>query len=125
MAESEGERLGKGSAAELLANWRAAERDHAAAIETAGVAGLAVEAAQRAAKAALETAEAARLSLDAAQRANHAAQETADAANVLSASASNEQSLADTALREAKTAESEAKDAFQDAQREGFPKDGG
>ena len=125
MAESEGERLGKGSAAELLANWRAAERDHAAAIESAGVAGLAVEAAQRAAKAALETAEAARLSLDAAQRANHAAQETADAANVLSASASKEQSLADTALSEAETAEIEAKDAFQDAQREGFPKDPG
>ena len=39
MAESEAERLGKGSAAELLANWRAAERDHAAAIESAGVAG--------------------------------------------------------------------------------------
>ena len=121
MAESEGERLGKGSAAELLANWRAAERDHAAAIESAGVAGLAVEAAQRAANAAHETAEAARLSLDAAQRADHAAQETADAANVLSASAAKEQSLANTALSEAKTAETEAKDAFQDAQRQGLP----
>ena len=125
MAETEGERLGKGSAAELLANWRAAERDRAAAVESAGVAGLAVEAAQRAARAAQETAEAARLSLEAAQRADHAARETADAANVLSASASHEQSLANTAVSEAMAAESEAKDAFQDAQRQGFPKDDG
>ena len=125
MAETEGERLGKGSAAELLSNWRAAERDHAAAVESASVAGLAVEAAQRAANAAHETAEAARLSLDAAQRAAHAARETADAANVLSASASHEQALADTAVSEARTAETQAKDAFQEAQRLDFPKDPG
>jgi hypothetical protein len=125
MAESEGERLGKGSAAELLANWRAAERDHAAATESAGVAALASEAAQRAANAAHETAEAARLSLEAAQRAAHAARETADAANVLSSTTSQEQSLADTALSEAKTAESDARKAFQEAQRQGFPRAGG
>jgi hypothetical protein len=125
MAESEAERLGKGSAAELLATWRAAERDHAAAIESAGVASLAVEAAQRAAKAAHETAEAARLSLDAAQRADHAARETAEAAQVLSATAAQEQSLADAAVSEAKTAETDAKDAFQQAQRQNFPKESG
>ena len=123
MAESEAERLGKGSAAELLANWRAAERDHAAAIESAGVAGLAAEAAQRAARAAHETAEAARLSLEAAQRAQDAARETAAAAQVLSATASEEQSLADTAVGEAATAEIDARDAFQEAQRQGFPKE--
>ena len=80
MAESEGERLGKGSAAELLSRWRAAERDHAAAIESAGVAALASDAAQRAAHAARETADAARLSLEAAQRAERAAREAAEAA---------------------------------------------
>ena len=125
MAESEGERLGKGSAADLLANWRAAERDHAAALESAGVAALASEAAQRAAKAAHETAEAARLSLDAAQRAAHAARETADAANVLSGTAAQEQSLADTAVSDAETAETDARNAFQEAQSQGFPKEPG
>jgi hypothetical protein len=125
MAESEAERLGRGSAADLLANWRAAERDHAAAIESAGVAALASEAAQRAAKAAHETAEAARLSLDAAQRAEHAARETAEAAEALSGVASEEQALADTALSAALTAESDARDAFQEAQRQGFPKEPG
>ena len=125
MAESEAERLGKGSAAELLANWRAAERDHAAAIESAGVAGLAAEAPQRAAKAAHETAEAAPHSLEAAPRAAHAARETADAAQVLSATTAEEQSLADSALSEAQAAESVAKVAFQEAQRQGFPKQSG
>ena len=125
MAEFEGERLGKGSAAELLSNWRAAERDHAAAIESAGVAGLAAEAAQRAAKAAHETAEAARLSLEAAQRAAHAARETAEAAEVLSGTAAQEQSLANGAVSDAATAETHAKDAFQEAQRLDFPKDAG
>jgi hypothetical protein len=123
MAESEGERLGKGSAAELLSNWRAAERDHAAAVESAGVAGLAAEAAQRAAKAAHETAEAARLSLEAAQRAEHAARETAEAAEVLSGTAAEEQSLADSAVSETAAAETDAKDAFHEAQRQGFPKE--
>jgi hypothetical protein len=125
MAESEAEKMGKGSAAELLSNWRAAERDHAAAIETAGVAGIAAEAAQRAARAARETAEAARLSLEASQRAAHAARETAEAAEVLSSTTAQEQSLADTALSEAKTAETDAKEAFRDAQRRGFPKQPG
>jgi hypothetical protein len=125
MAESEGERLGKGSAAELLANWRAAERDRAAAVESAGVGALAVEAAKRASHAALETAEAARLSLEAAQRAAHAARETADAAEVLSATTAREQSDLDAAVINADAAETEAKNAFQDAQRQGFPKDPG
>ncbi len=125
MAESEGERLGKGSAAELLSNWRAAERDHAAAIESAGVAALAAEAAQRASRAAQETAEAARLSLQAAQRAEHAARETAEAADVLSATAGQEQTLADNAVSKTATAETDARDAFQEAQRLDFPKDPG
>ena len=123
MAESEGELLGKGSAAELLANWRGAERDHAASIESAGVAALAAEAALGAAKAAHETAEAARLSLDAAQRAEHAARETSDAADVLSTAAAQGQALAKSVLSDAATAETDARDAFHEAQRLDFPKD--
>ena len=52
VAEAEGGQLGKGSAAELLGNWRAAERDRVAAEETAGVASLAASAASEAATAA-------------------------------------------------------------------------
>ena len=125
MAESEGDRLGKGSAAELLANWRAAERDHAAAIESAGVAGLATEAAKRAAQAASETAEAARLSLEAAQLAERAARETAEAAEVLSKVTSSDQVQADAAVVETAIAETRAKDAFHEAQRQDFPKEPG
>ena len=125
MAESEGDRLGKGSAAELLANWRAAERDHAAAIESAGVAGLATEAAKRAANAARETAEAARLSLEAALLAERAARETAEAADVLSTTAVRDQSQADAAVADAALVEKRAKDAFHEAQRQDFPKDPG
>jgi hypothetical protein len=122
MAESEGERLGKGSAAELLAKWRAAERDHAAAVESASVASLASDAAQRAAHAARETADAARLSLEAAQRAERAARETAGAADVLSAATAREQALTDEAVTASEAAETEARDAFQNAQQKGFPK---
>jgi len=122
MSESEGRRLGKGSAADLLAEWRAAERDRAAAIETAGVAGLAADAAERAANAARETADAAKLSLEAAQRAERAARETAEAADILGAASAKKRSLADEALMAAEAAETVAQDAFHDAQRAGFPK---
>ena len=125
MSESEADRMGKGSAASLLANWRAAERDHAAAVESAGVADLASAAAERAAHAARETAEAAKLSLEAAQRADKAARETAEAADVLSAATSREKAVADEAVSSTRAAETEAKDAFHDAQRKGFPKDEG
>jgi hypothetical protein len=124
MAESEGQGLGKGSAADLLADWRAAERDRAAAVESAGVAALAAEAAQRAARAARETADAARLSLDAAQRAEKAARETADAADVLSGAAAKEQEVADAAVIDSTAAEADAKEAFKSAQEKGFPKTG-
>jgi hypothetical protein len=123
MAEAERQRLGKGSAADLLAGWRAAERDHAAAVESANVAGLAAEAARRAAHAARETADAARLSLEAAERAERAARETAHAADVLAA-AVKEQEVADAALIDTTTAEADAKAAFQSAQEQGFPKSG-
>jgi hypothetical protein len=125
MSDTEGGRLGEGSAADLLAQWRAAERDHAAAIESASVAALAAAAAEHAAHAARETADAAKLSLDAAQRAERAARETAEAAGVLSAAAAKERAVANQALTASETAETEAKDAFHDAQRRGFPKQPG
>jgi hypothetical protein len=125
MSETEGRRMGKGSAADLLANWRAAERDHAAAVESAGVADLASEAAERAAHAARETADAAKLSLEAAQRADKAARETADAADVLSAATSREKAAANEAVSSTRAAETEAMDAFHEAQRKGFPKQDG
>lgn len=125
MSEAEGQRMGKGSAADLLAEWRAAERDHAAAIESAGVAGLAAKAAERAAHAARETADAAKLSLEAAQRAERAARETAEAADILRAGAAKERTLADEAVTAAEAAETVARDAFHDAQRQGFPKEAG
>jgi hypothetical protein len=122
MPESEDQPLGKGSAADLLARWRGAERDHAAAVESASVAALAADAAQRASIAARETADAARLSLEAAQRAERAARETADAADVLSAAASIERTVADAAVGNTEAQEAKAKSAFQDAQDQGFPK---
>jgi hypothetical protein len=124
MAEREGERLGKGSAADLLSNWRAAERDRVAAEETASVASLAASAAAEARTAAAETSEAARLSLEAAQRAQHAARRTADAANVAASAATRDSAAAHTALDASKAAETEARDRFQDAQSQGFPKNG-
>ena len=122
MSESEGHRLGNGSAASLLADWRATERDHAAAVVSAGVADLASAAAERAANAARETAEAAKLSLEAAQRADRAARETADAADVLSAATAKEKAVAHEAVTSAELAKTEAREAFHDAQRQGFPK---
>ena len=125
LAEEEGERLGKGSAAELLSNWRAAERDRVAAEETASVAALAASAAVEAATAAQETAEAARLSLEAAQRAEHAAKRKADAAELASRTARRESKAADEALEASKAAETAARAQFQDGQARKFGKGAG
>jgi hypothetical protein len=120
LAEAEGDALGKGSAAELLGNWRAAERDRVAAEETASVASLAAKAAQEAATAAEETAAAARLSLEAAQRAERAALRTSEAAELASRVARGESAAADAALEASKAAEDEAKARFQGGQSRGF-----
>jgi colicin import membrane protein/SWI/SNF-related matrix-associated actin-dependent regulator 1 of chromatin subfamily A len=124
VAEKEGERLGKGSAADLLSAWRAAERDHAAASEAANVAQLASDAAQRAAEAARETADAARLSLEAAQKAERAARETSEAAEVLGEATAREQAAAAHIVDDAAQREAAARDAFRAAQEKGFPKGG-
>jgi len=124
VAEAEGELLGKGSAAELLSNWRAAERDRIAAEETASVATLAAQAANVAATAAEETAAAARLSLEAAQRAEHAALRTSEAAELASKTARRDSTAADAALESSRAAEDEAKTRFQSGQSRGFGKEG-
>ena len=87
MAEDEAQRIGEGSAAELLSTWRAAERDRVAAEDTAGVAELAAAASAEASKAASETTDAARLSLEASQRAELAARRTSEAADLAAAAA--------------------------------------
>ena len=125
LAEDAGKRLGKGSAAELLAAWRGAERDRAAAEATASVAALASAAATEAQTAASETATAARLSLEAAQKAEHAAHRTADAAGIVASTTRQEFSDAEAALQESRSAENIARDTFLGAQKQGFPKDGG
>jgi hypothetical protein len=68
------------SAAELLGDWRAAERDTVAARTAASVAALAVAAASAAEEAALEADSAARAAMDAATRAKGAAEHAKRAA---------------------------------------------
>jgi hypothetical protein len=122
MSDEESKRLGRGSAADLLGKWRAAERDRVAAEESASVASLAKAAALQAAAAATETSDAARLALEAATRAELAARRTAEAAELASRTASRESAHADTGVGEARTAEEAARAAFHDAQEQGFPK---
>ena len=125
MAEEEGHKLGKQSAAELLGNWRAAERDVAAAKAHADTAGLASAAAEEARVAVKETSDAARLSLEAAQRASEAAKRTAAAAELTASAAVKDRATAGTDLESATLAESIAGDRFRDAQRLGFPQPDG
>ena len=120
LAEAEGNRLGRGSAAELLGNWRAAERDRVAAEETAGVASLAAAAASDE-----ETAEAARLSLEASQRAEHAARRTSEAAKLASKTARRESDAAEAALEDSRAAEDVARARFQDGASREFRKESG
>lgn len=124
MADAEGRGLGKHSAAALLGNWRAAERDLAAAKANADTASLAETAAKEALVAAEETSDAARLSQVAAERAAAAAHRTAEAAKIFANSAAGDRAQADTDLTEAIRAESVAGDQFREAQRQGFPQSG-
>ena len=121
MAEAESRK--KGSAAELLGNWRAAERDLIAAKGTLDVASLAANAAQAAVEAAEETSEAARLGAEAASRAQRSAERTAEAAAITAEAAQREHATSDGLLESAVKAEKEAGDAYHEAQRQGFPKD--
>ena len=122
MSEKAGEQLGKGSAAELLGNWRAAERDRIAAEETLKVAGVAALAAAEAARAAQDTSDAARLTMEAAQKAELAARRTSEAAELLARSAGADKGAATEALAKSRRAESDARDVYHEAQAKGFPK---
>lgn len=113
----------RGTAAELLSEWRAAERDLVAAQDTLDVATLAATAAGEAVVAARETSEAAELSQQAAQRAQMSAARTAAAADVTARVASKDQKSATASLESATQAESDAADRFHEAERQGFPKD--
>jgi hypothetical protein len=122
VSEKEGERLGKGSAAQLLSAWRAAERDRVAAEETLQVASVAALAAAEAATAARETSDAARLTMEAAQKAEVAARRTSEAADLLSKSARADKGAATEGLARSQRAEDEARDEYREAQDQGFPK---
>jgi len=118
------------SAAELLGDWRAAERDTAASKTAATIAALRLKTAQaaEAAAAATEAAaaaaqEAAERATSASERAKEAASHTAEAARLLSAIAIGDTVDATHAVNEAEAAESTARDRYNDAASEGFPKD--
>jgi hypothetical protein len=120
---AEAESRKRGSAAELLGDWRAAERDLVAAQDAADVATLAATAAQVAVVAAHETGEAARLGAEAAQRAQMSASRTAEAAEMTARAARRDQTSTAETLADSTRAEKDAGDAYHDAEREGFPKD--
>lgn len=122
MTDSETSKAGSGSAAELLGDWRAADRDLSAAKETASEAALAAAAADVAKVAATETGDAARISADAAQRAEASARRTAEAADISAKAARRESIDADGALARSTSAEADAGERFHEAQDRGFPK---
>lgn len=118
-----------GTAAELLGDWRAAERDSVAAAVAASVAALTVAAAAAAEEAAAEAESAASSAMDAATRATIAAEHAklaaahaAQAAHLAASAALGDKARADQAVETAGRAEDHARDEFHDAQDEGFPK---
>jgi hypothetical protein len=117
-------RLAEGSAAKLLSDWRAAERDAVAARASADVADLASHAAERAARAAQETAESAKLALEAATSAERAARETAEAARILATTSAADKEAASDKVTRTEADEADARDAFHEAQDAGFPAGG-
>jgi hypothetical protein len=120
MAEPESRR--RGSAAELLGNWRAAERDLVAARDSVDVGTLAATAAEVAVVAARETAEAARLGAEAAQRAQESARRTAEAAEMTAEAAQRDKASAEETLAQATQSETDAAAAYHEAARQDFPK---
>lgn len=117
------------TAAELLAEWRAAGRDVVAARAGARVAELALVAAVEAEKAADEVEQAAQAALQAvdraraaAARATAAASEAAVAAHSTLDTARGDKLRANHDVGVAVEAERDAEESFHDAEREGFPK---
>lgn len=119
------------SAAELLGDWRAAERDTAAAKSAASMAALALRAASAAREAATETEAAVEAALAAAERAKIAAErartaatEAAEAALLLATRAEADETRANDAVVDAESAETVARDRFHEAEGKGFSKEG-
>ena len=117
------------NAAELLGDWRAAERDTAAAKVAKTVAELALKAAEAADAAAKETERAALVALDAsksaqaaASQAKKAASHASEAATLLTAGAEGDKARASQALANAEKTETKARDRFHEAEDKGFPK---
>jgi hypothetical protein len=120
------------SAADLLGDWRAAERDTAAAKVAQTVAELALAAAAAAEEAAQETETAALAALDAsksaqsaADRAKRAATQAAEAASILTSGALGDKARANHAVDDAESAEGRARERFHDAEQKGFSRENG
>jgi hypothetical protein len=118
------------TAAELLAGWRAAERDTIAATSTSKVAALALEAATAAEEAAEEVeaaasaaSEAVERARSAAVRARKAAAQAAEAAHMALATAEGDKVRANHELEKAEEAETAARDRFHEAQTHDFESD--
>ena len=117
------------TAAELLAEWRAAERDTVAAGSASRVAAMALEAAAAAEEAADEVGAAASAALEAverataaADRAKKAALHAAGAAHLALTAAEGDTAQAKQDLEEARHAEDEARDRFHEGEVRGFRK---
>ena len=118
------------TAAEMLAEWRAAGRDTVAARAAASVAALALKAAAAAEEAATEVEAAAEAAVEAVERARAAASraraaagQAAEASSLALASARGDKVRANHDVEEADLAESEARDAFHQVEGAAFAKD--
>jgi len=114
---------GSGRAAALLGDWRAAERDRAAAVSAAEVALRALAAAQAAEEAASQSDESARaaesavrLAMQAAENARKAALAAKDLATILSGTAEGDKLRANHAVEVADEALQQAADVFHEDQ---------
>jgi len=117
------------SAAELLGDWRAAERDTVAATMAASIATLTLAAAAAAEEAAAEAESAANAAMDAATRAKGAADHAkkaaahaAEAAQMASTAALGDKVRADQSVDTAERAQGDARDRFHEAEGKGFPR---
>jgi hypothetical protein len=120
----------KSTAADLLAEWRAAERLGDTARSAAESAGLAVESADAAKLAAssaqdavLGAAQAVDRAKEASDLASVAAAQASQAAQQVYADARHDVQRTGEALREADAIEADAAEAFREGQRQGFGKD--
>lgn len=117
------------SAAELLSDWRAAERNAVAADKSAKDAARTVAAAADAEGAAMKSEKAADASMDAAVRAKNAAGNAkkaagraVEAAQVTTEVATEEQGRAEQVVKKTEKEEAEARERFHAAEEKGFPK---